>query len=144
LTFQLLLLAALAGGCAAAAALPLGSLIGSPNSSALQIQSSTEARLQEKNFIVVHTNVVGASSGFSLFGILTIVPARFNQAMSRLYAKADMQPGRSQTLANLVMESDSTFFILFSIPKTSISADVIEFTSAPTPDNQPRPPPEKN
>jgi hypothetical protein len=62
--------------------------------------------------------------------------------MHRLYANANMQPGRSQTLANLVMESDSKFFILFSIPKTSISADVIEFTSpsTATPDSPPRSP----
>jgi hypothetical protein len=141
LTVQLLVLAALAGGCAAASALPLSNFIGSPNASSLQIQSSTEARLQEKNFIVVKTNVVGQSSGFSLFGILTIIPARFSDAMHQLYAKADMQPGRAQTLANLVMESDSKFFILYSIPKTSISADVIEFTSAATPENPPRPSP---
>jgi hypothetical protein len=138
---SLLGLVALAGGCAAFAALPLGSVLGSPNSAALQIQNSTEIRLQEKNFIVIRTNMVGQASGFSLLGILTIVPARFTTAMNRLYADAQMKEGRPQTLANLVMEQDSSYFILFSIPKTSIRADVIEFTPASPTDLQPRPPP---
>ena len=136
---SLLGLAALGGGCAAAAALPIASLLGSPNSAALQIQDSTE--LQERNFIVIKTNMIGQASGFSLLGILTIVPARFTKAMDRLYTKAKMQEGRPQTLANLVMEQDSSYFILFSIPQTSVRADVVEFIPATTTDIQPRPPP---
>jgi hypothetical protein len=138
---SLLGLAALAGGCAAASALPVAAMLGSPNSAALQIQNSTEVRLQEKNFILIKTNLVGHASGFSLLGVLTIVPARFTVAMNRLYADAQMKQGRAQTLANLVMEQDSSYFILFSIPKTSIRADVIEFIPATPTDLQPRPPP---
>ena len=80
----LLGLAALASGCAGASALSAASLIGSPNASALEIHNNTDVRLQEKNFIVIRTNVMGQSSGFSLLGILTIVPAKFTKAMSRL------------------------------------------------------------
>jgi len=136
----LLGLAALAGGCAAGSALSAASIIGSPNASALEIHNNTDVRLQEKNFMVIKTNVVGQSSGFSLLGILTIVPAKFTKAMSRLYAHADMQPGRPQTLANLIMEKDATYFILFSLPRTAIRADVIEFIPATATDIQPRPP----
>jgi hypothetical protein len=137
----LLGLAALAGGCAGSAALPVTSLIGSPNASAVEIHNNTDVRLQEKNFIVIRTNVVGQSSGFSLLGVLTIVPAKFTKAMSRLYAQAEMQPGRPQTLVNLIMDKDATYFILFSLPRTSIRADVIEFIPATATDLQPRPPP---
>jgi hypothetical protein len=98
-------------------------------------------RLQEKNFLVIRTNVMGQSSGFSLLGVLTIVPAKFTKAMSRLYVQAEMQPGRPQTLVNLVMEKDATYFILFSLPRTAIRADVIEFIPATPMDLQPRPPP---
>ena len=139
--FAFLGLAALAGGCAAASVLPIGSIIGSPNASALEIHNNTDVRLQEKNFIVIKTNVVGQSSGFSLLGILTVVPARFTTAMNRLYSQAEMQPGRPQTLVNLVMEQNSMYFILFSIPRTAIRADVIEFIPATTSDIQPRVPP---
>ena len=136
-----LALAALCGGCAGASALSAASIIGSPNASALEIHNNTDVRLQEKNFIVIKTNVMGQSSGFSLLGVLTIVPAKFTKAMSRLYVQAEMQPGRPQTLVNLVMEKDATYFILFSLPRTAIRADVIEFIPATPTDLQPRPPP---
>ena len=137
----LLGLAALASGCAAGSAFSAASVIGSPNASSLEIHNNTEVRLQEKNFIVIKTNVVGQSKGFSLLGILTIVPAEFTKAMNRLYVQAEMQPGRPQTLVNLIMEKDSTYFILFSLPRTAIRADVIEFVPATAPVIQPRPPP---
>jgi hypothetical protein len=138
----LLGLAALAGGCAAASQIPLATIIGSPNASSLEIHENTETKLQDGNFIVIRTNVVGQSSGFSLFGILTLVPARFTKAMTRLYAHAEMQPGRAQTLANVITESDSTYLILFSIPRTSISADIIEFIPMAVPSAPARPPPD--
>jgi hypothetical protein len=128
--FALLGLAALTSGCAAVAALPVASMIGSPNAAALEIHNNTDVRLQGKNFTVIRTNVMGESSGFSLLGILTIVPAKFTKAMSLLYAQAEMQPGRPQTLVNLVMEKDATYYILFSLPRTAIRADVIEFIPA--------------
>ena len=103
--------------------------------------SGTDVRLQEKNFVVIRTNVMGQSSGFSLLGILTIVPAKFTKAMSRLYVQAEMQPGRPQTLVNLVMEKDAPYFILFSLPRTAIRADVIQFIPATPTDIQPRSPP---
>ena len=134
---------ALAGGCAAVSTLPVASVIGSPNASALEIHSGTEVRLQEANFIVTKTNVVGQSKGFALLGILTIVPAKFTTAASRLYTQAEMQQGRSQTLAHMVMEKDSTYLVLFSIPRTAIRADVIEFIPAAT-NIPPRPPESRN
>jgi hypothetical protein len=130
----------LTGGCAAVATLPIASVIGSPNASSLQILSSTDVRLQEANFIVTKTNVVGQSKGFSLLGILTIVPAEFTTAANRLYAQAEMQQGRPQTLAHIVMEKDSLYLILFSIPRTAIRADVVEFVPVAT--NTPPQPPE--
>ena len=139
----LLGLAALAGGCAAASALPVSSVIGSPNAAALEIHNNTDVRLQQKNFIVIKTNVMGQSSGFSLLGILTIVPAKFTKAMSRLYAQAEMQPGRPQTLVNLVLEKDATYYILFSLPRTAIRADVIEFMPPTGMDIQQRPRPDE-
>jgi hypothetical protein len=140
----LLGLLALGNGCAAASALPIGSIVGSPNASSLQINNNTYVRLQEKNFVMVKTNLAGHSSGFSLLGILTIVPARFEKAMNRLYAQAEIQQGRPQTLVNLIMEQDSVYLILFSIPKTSVRADLVEFVPANDTGSQARPPPKEN
>jgi hypothetical protein len=134
----LLGLVALAAGCAAFSALPVASMMGSPNAAALEIHNSTDVRLQAANFIVTKPNVVGQSKGFSLLGLLTIVPADFTKAMDRVYAQAEIQPGRSQTLANLNMERNSTYLILFSIPRISICADVIEFIPASVTNASPR------
>ena len=123
-------------GCAAVA--PISSAVSSVTpTTTLQIFNTTELRLQQKNFLVVKPNVRGEAKGFALLGIITIVPARFSKAMDRLNNQADMKPGTSRTLANLVLEKDSSYYILFSIPKTSIRADVIEFI----PDAQPQPSP---
>lgn len=129
-------LAALAGGCAAVA--PFSSVVStlvSPSDTS-QILTTTELRLQQKNFLIVKPNVKGQSKGFALLGLITIVPAKFTKAMDRLNAQADLKPGSSRTLANLALEKDSTFFILFSMPRTAVRADVIEFV----PDIQPQPP----
>jgi hypothetical protein len=139
----LLGLTAFVGGCAAFAALPVASMIGSPNASALEIHNNTEARLQERNFVVVKTNLVGQSKGFSLLGLITIVPAKLTKAMDRLYGQAEMQPGRPQTYVNLILEKDSSYFILFSIPRTSIRADLIEFVPSNATNIPPRLMPEE-
>jgi ribulose-phosphate 3-epimerase len=136
----LLALAALAGGCAAASALPIASLIGSPNAAGLEIHSETDIRLETANFIVTQTNVVGQSEGFSLLGVLTIVPAKFTVAMNRLYAQAAMERGRPQTLANLVVEKNGPYYILFSLPQITVRADVIEFIPAAVTNIPARPP----
>jgi len=127
LTLAIALLAMLTGGCAAVSVLPIAALMSSPNAAALEIHSQTDIRLEAADFIVIKPNVVGESEGFSLLGILTIVPPKFTEAMNRLFIHAEMQPGRPQTLANLIMEKNNSYFILYSVPRISIRADVIEF-----------------
>lgn len=115
----------LLGGCAALA--PLAVPLLPTGSASGQFHTATTVKLEQANFVVVKTNVVGQCKGFSLLGIITLVPARFSTAMDGLYAQAEMQPGRPQTLANLVVERSSTYLILYSIPRVSIRADVVEF-----------------
>jgi hypothetical protein len=140
LTLAVALLAVLAGGCAAVSVLPIAALMGSPNAAALEIHSQTDIRLEAADFMVTKANVVGESEGFSLLGILTIVPPKFTEAMNRLCSQAEMQPGRPQTLANLITEHNSSYFILYSLPRISIRADVIEFIRVNATNPPPRPP----
>ncbi len=134
-------IAALLSGCAAFAAVPVASVVSSASGSALEIHDMTEVRLQEANFIVTKPNVAGQSGGFSLLGFLPIVPAKFSKALDRLHKQAQMQSGQSQTLANLIIEKNNTYLILFSLPRISIRADVIEFMPAAGKNTSPRPPP---
>lgn len=99
-----------------------------PNTSSLEIHNQTDVKLTEGNFEVVKTNVVGQARGFALLGFINIVPARFQTAMDRLYVKASMETGKPQTLGNLIVEKTSAYWILFSIPRVSVRADVVEFT----------------
>jgi len=110
-------------------------------SSSADVLNSTHVTLMENNFRIVQTNVIGKSRGFKLLGLITIKSASHTRAMSQLYGKAQVEPGRPQALANVVRESGSTFLILFSLPKVTIRADLIEFTerNAELPRGAPRP-----
>lgn len=137
-------MALLSGGCAALAPLAVPGLLPSGSASS-EFHSTTAVKLEEANFTIVKTNVVGRCKGFALLGIITIVPARFSTAMDRLYGQAEVRPGRAQTLANVVAERSSTYLILYSIPRVSIRADVVEFVALPpaqpTPGQKADPPP---
>ncbi|HZR17540.1 MAG TPA: hypothetical protein VFE51_09450 [Verrucomicrobiae bacterium] len=114
-------------GCAAIA--PLSSIITTPSGGTppLQVHEQTSVKLAADNFILIRTNVVGRSRGFSLLGIITIVPATLNKAMDRLYNNAQMHENQPQTIAHLVIEQTSSYWILFGIPEMDARADVVEF-----------------
>jgi len=128
-SFGLVLGCLLAGGCAYLT--PVSSLISTPQNGPppLQVHEQTSVKLAQNDFALVKTNVVGRSKGLSLFGLITIYPATVTKVVSRMYGAAQMKPGESQTLAHLIIEQTSTFWILFSIPKVEVSADIVEFKS---------------
>jgi hypothetical protein len=91
------------------------------------VLNSTHVTLTENNYMIVETNVVAKSKGFKLLGLISIKSASYTKAMTDLYARAQVKQGHPQALANVVYESSSTYLILFSIPKVTIRADLIEF-----------------
>ena len=107
----MLIVALLGGGCASVATLPISSLL-PPASSSVDLHSQTSVKLDQANFIVIKTNVVGQCKGFALLGFIGISPARFTTAMNQLYAKAEMQTGKPQSLANVVVERSSAYLVL--------------------------------
>jgi hypothetical protein len=107
---------------------PLSPDLLKPPSSSAQILNSTAVTLMDNNFRIVEPNVIAKSRGFKLLGFITLKKASYTVAMSRLYAKANVEAGRPQTIANVVHESGSMYLILFSLPKVTIRADLIEFT----------------
>jgi hypothetical protein len=115
-------------GCAAVA--PFASLLtGHAPNGDLGIHTQTTVRLEDANFVTVRTNVVGTSKGFQLLGFITLYPATMDKAMDRLYANANAEEGRPQTLAHLMVEHSAVYVILFSIPKVTTRADLIEFVA---------------
>jgi hypothetical protein len=133
----LLGLAALGSGCAGMAAAPISSATSllSP-AGAVEIHNQTVVRLDQDNFVVVKTNAAGKCRGFSLLGIIAMAPAKFSTALDRCYAHAAIESGKPQTLVNVVMERNTTYWILFSVPEVSVRADVVEFVPAESPDEE--------
>lgn len=124
----MVIIGVLVTGCAAVA--PLTSMIGSPHGGAppLQIHEETKVDLARDNFELVKTNVWGQSKGFSLLGFITIYPPTLTKAMARMYTAAQMRPGQPQTVAHLIVEQSSSYYILFGIPKIEVRADIVEFS----------------
>jgi hypothetical protein len=89
--------------------------------------SVTQVNLEKNNYEMVKANAEGASSGFSLLGVIPITTPQHTVAMNRLYNNAAIKPGGAYALANVVQEQTSTYLILFSIPTYRVRADVVEF-----------------
>jgi hypothetical protein len=90
--------------------------------------SATQVDLSRKNFHIVKANAIGSSSGFELFGFIPFSAPTYTRAMADLYEKAGVTEGKAQTLTNVTQERSSLYLLLFSIPKLTVRADVIEFT----------------
>jgi hypothetical protein len=90
--------------------------------------SGTQVDLSRKNFRVVKANAVGSSTGFKLFGFIPFAAPTYTGAMSRLYKNAGLTEGKAQTLTNVTQERSNLYLVLFSLPKLTVRADIIEFT----------------
>ena len=128
-----MVLAVLSTGC-------VGLPIQSDHTPSIQMHEETSVGLNSDNFILVKPNVVGESEGFSLFGIILMYPPTLDKAMGRMYAAAAMPAGRPQTVSHLIIETSSTYWVLFSIPKVQVRADVVEFVPKKLPEGAPPPP----
>ena len=107
-----------------------------PSQKSAQLLHQTQVTLAGNNYNILEPNVIGRSRGFKLLGLISFRGASHTEAMSRLYHRAGVEQGRPQALANVLVESSSTYFILFSIPKVTIRADLIEFTGDEPPDEE--------
>jgi hypothetical protein len=97
--------------------------------------NATGVSLNQNNYKVVKANAVGDSSGFRLLGILPFSNPSYSKAKRDLYDSiSEDLSGRSIALANQSEDRSLLYLILFSVPKLTLSADVIEFI-----DNTPPP-----
>ena len=91
--------------------------------------TGTRVNLAEKNFRIIKTGVSGESTGFSLLGFIPLKSPNYAEAKQRLYyGIGEPITGRPIGLANQTEDKSSLYLILFSIPKVTITADVVEFT----------------
>ena len=95
----------------------------------LRGQSTTTAvALNAKNYRLIKPGAMGTSHGFKLLGIFPLASPHHSTARSKLYASVD-QPltGKAVALTNELEDKSTLYLILFSVPKLTITADVIEF-----------------
>ncbi len=109
-----LALVALLSGCSATGSFPHS--------------SNTTVDLSQKNYKMIRPNAIGSSTGFALLGIVPFASPRYTNAMAHLYEDANLSGQGAYALANVVQERSTTYLILFSLPKLSVRADIIEFT----------------
>ncbi len=88
--------------------------------------AGTQTSLSQANFRVIQANARGTSTGFKLFGLIPVLAPSYGAAMSDLRSRLPIT-GRAAALANVTQDRSSTFFLLFSLPRVVITADVIEF-----------------
>lgn len=131
---RLLILCSLCTGCAA----PLFSQLPiiSPSLSGGQapgIQATTTVSLAADNYKILKSNVVGTDWGVSLLGIIPIVSPDNAKAFARLNLAGEVYGGTPRAVVNILQQNTAPFFILFSIPRITFRADVVEFTKPAQP-----------
>ncbi len=98
--------------------------------------TGTAVSLQGNNYKVLKAGAKGQSSGFYLLGIIPIVSPNYADAKADLYySTSEPLEGRSIALANQTEDRSTLYLILFSVPRITVTADIIEFTGA-TPGNK--------
>ena len=123
----LLIICFLCAGCA----MPLADLLPfTSNSGGGQedIKALTMVQLTTGNYRILKTNVVGTDWGISLLGFIPVVSPDYTKAISKLYKAGELTEGNPQAIVNVLQQHTSPYFILFSIPRITFRADVVEFT----------------
>lgn len=90
--------------------------------------TGTGVSLKENNYKVVKAGAKGESSGFYFLGFIPIVSPTYADAKESLYKSVDQNlEGRSVALANQTEDRAWRYFLLFALPKLTITADIVEF-----------------
>ncbi|MEN8189804.1 MAG: DUF6567 family protein [Thermodesulfobacteriota bacterium] len=99
-----------------------------PKGSRFDKTSGTSVNLEKDNYTMIKPAARGSSVGFKLFGLIPFKNPTYAEAKSDLYENVgEPLTGRSVALANQSEDSSTLYLILFSLPRLTLSADVIEF-----------------
>jgi hypothetical protein len=96
--------------------------------------NTTDVRLSGNNYRIVKPGAVGKSYGFYLLGFIPIVSPLASEAKADIYRNVN-EPlqGRSIALSNQTQDRSTLYLILFSVPRYTFTADIIEFTGTDQP-----------
>jgi len=90
--------------------------------------TAASVSLEKKNYRIIKVAAKGESSGFKLLGLIPFASPTYSEAKESLYESIN-QPleGRAIALVNQTEDRSYMYFILFSIPKITLTADIIEY-----------------
>jgi len=97
--------------------------------------TGTAVTLSGNNYRIIRAGVSGTSCGFNLLGCIPICPPTYAGAKAALLRHAGTSmSGRSIAIANQTEDRSSLYLIAFSVPRITLTGDVVEFTgpSGPT------------
>ena len=95
----------------------------------MHADSQTQVGLAGNNYKIIKMGAEGESIGFKLLGLIPIDSPSMALAKQRLYQSVgEPLTGRAVALAHQTEDRSSLYLILFSLPRYTITADVVEFT----------------
>ena len=88
--------------------------------------------LEKKNYKIIKVAAKGESTGFRFLGIIPLASPKYSEAKQSLYESVgEPLEGRAIALVNQTEDRSFMYFILFSIPKITLTADIIEYLDEP-------------
>ena len=88
--------------------------------------TGTQTDLSKNNYKVIKAGARGVDCGFYLLGLIPFKSPSFARAMGDLRNQVEME-GKATAFINMAKDYSSLYLIIFSVPKITVTADVIEF-----------------
>lgn len=107
---------------------PLAACISGEGMMASGNQAGTN--LNQANYRVMKQGARGQDTGFYFLGFIPIVSPTYADAMSDL-REGLMMEGKAVSFVNVTQDRTNFWFIVFSLPRITVSADAIEFVESP-------------
>lgn len=112
----------------------IGSLVLASGCASTRVENTgpstqTQVSLTHANYKIIKAGATGQSYGFRfLLGIIPISSPTTAAARADLYQNlGESVNGKSVALINVMEDRSTTWLLLFSIPKRTITGDVVEF-----------------
>ncbi|OGV49508.1 MAG: hypothetical protein A2017_22005 [Lentisphaerae bacterium GWF2_44_16] len=85
--------------------------------------------LSKNNVKLLKTKARGFDRGFKFLGFMDFDPVSYSDALSNLYTQEGAAGNRNISITNVTVEDSAMYFILFSLTRVAITADIVEISN---------------